>query len=263
MHRKHSFFEKFYMGLVFLFLYIPIVVLIVFSFNESKTRGQWTGFSLKWYVELFNDRTILSALYNTLFVAVITTIISTIIGTFAAVGLSNFKKNIRKAVLAVNQIPVLNPDIVIAVSLMVLYKALQLENGMFTLTLSHIAFTVPYVILSILPKLRMMDKNLPEAAMDLGATPFQTLFMVIIPEIKSAILAGAMLAFTLSIDDFVISFFTTGSGVNTISTTVFSMARKGINPSINALSAIMFVGTLVLLLIVNLKSNKNISKELK
>ncbi|MGF0039699.1 ABC transporter permease [Peptoniphilaceae bacterium SGI.131] len=263
MHRKHSFFEKFYMGLVFLFLYIPIVVLIVFSFNESKTRGQWTGFSLKWYVELFNDRTILSALYNTLFVAIITTIISTIIGTFAAVGLSNFKKNIRKAVLAVNQIPVLNPDIVIAVSLMVLYKALQLENGMFTLTLSHIAFTVPYVILSILPKLRMMDKNLPEAAMDLGATPFQTLFMVIIPEIKSAILAGAMLAFTLSIDDFVISFFTTGSGVNTISTTVFSMARKGINPSINALSAIMFVGTLVLLLIVNLKSNKNISKELK
>ncbi|MDO4779308.1 MAG: ABC transporter permease [Tissierellia bacterium] len=256
MKSKLRFLEKFYMTLVFIFLYAPIVVLIIFSFNESRTRGDWTGFSLKWYVKLLNDSYVLRAVYNTFIVAIIATIVSTVIGTLAAVGLMDYKKNARRILLSLNEIPVLNPDIVIAVSLMVLYKFINLPLGLFSLTLSHIAFTIPYVVLSIMPKIRMMDRNLPEAAMDLGATPFQTLYKVIIPEIKPGIISGAMLAFTLSIDDFVISFFTTGSGVNTISTTVFSMAKKGINPSMNALTTIMFAVTLILLVIVNLKKDK-------
>lgn len=247
--------EKVYMFLIFAFLYAPIIVLMVFSFNESRTRGNWTGFSLKWYIELFSDRQVLEALYNTLTIAVIATIVSTIVGTFAAVGFMEFSKNKRKILLSINQVPVLNPDIVIGIGLMVLFTALNIEFGMLTLIIAHIVFTTPYVILSVLPKLKMMDRNLSEAAMDLGATPMQTLFKVIIPEIKQGIVAGAMMAFTLSIDDFVISFFTKGKGLNTISTTVYSMARRGINPTINALSTIMFVVTLILLVIVYLKTD--------
>lgn len=256
MNKKTNISERIYMYLVYFFLYAPILVLMVFSFNKSKTRGNWTGFSLKWYQELLQDRMILKALSNTLTIAIVTTILATIIGTLAAVGFMEFSKNKRKYLLAVNQIPVLNPDIVIAVGLMVLFTAMRLEFGMITLILSHVAFTIPYVILSILPKLKMMDRNLSEAAMDLGATPLQTLFLVIIPEIKQGIISGAMMAFTLSIDDFVISFFTKGRGLNTISTTVYSMARKGINPTINAMSTIMFVVTLLLLVIVFIKTDK-------
>lgn len=257
MRNKLKFLEKTYMSLVFLFLYAPIIVLIVFSFNETKTRGKWSGFSLKWYSELFQNKEILNAVYTTFSVAIITTIVATIIGTLAAVGLMEYKRKSRKVLLALSDIPVLNPDIVIAVSLMVLYNFIGLRLGKFSLIISHIAFTIPYVILSILPKFKMMNRNIAEAAMDLGATPFQTFYKVIIPQIKPGIVAGAMLAFTLSIDDFVISFFTTGRGINTISTTVFSMARKGINPSINALSTIMFGLTLVLLIIVNFIKNED------
>lgn len=256
MNRKSRISEKIYMFLIYLFLYAPIIVLMVYSFNESKTRGRWTGFSLKWYAKLLEDREVLQALYNTLTIAVITTIVATIIGTLAAVGFMEFSKNKKKILLAINEIPVLNPDIVIAVGLMVLFTAIRIGFGMLTLILSHVVFTIPYVILSILPKLKMMDRNLSEAAMDLGATPLQTLFLVIIPEIKQGIIAGAMMAFTLSIDDFVISFFTKGRGLNTVSTTVYSMARKGINPTINAMSTIMFAVTLLLLVLVYIKSNK-------
>ncbi len=256
MNRKTRISEKIYMFLIYLFLYAPILVLMVYSFNESKTRGKWTGLSLKWYRELFNSREVLQALSNTLTIAVVTTVIATIVGTLAAVGFMEFSKKKKKVLLAINEIPVLNPDIVIAVGLMVLFTAINIEFGMLTLILSHVVFTVPYVILSILPKLKMMDRNLSEAAMDLGATPMQTLFLVIIPEIKQGIIAGAMMAFTLSIDDFVISFFTKGRGFNTVSTTVYSMARKGINPTINAMSTIMFAVTLLLLVLVYIKSNK-------
>lgn len=256
MNRKSTISEKIYMFLVYLFLYAPILVLMVYSFNESKTRGKWSGFSLKWYAKLLEDREVLQALSNTITIAVITTVIATIVGTLAAVGFMEFSKNKKKVLLAINEIPVLNPDIVIAVGLMVLFTALNIEFGMVTLILSHVVFTIPYVILSILPKLKMMDRNLSEAAMDLGATPLQTLFLVIIPEIKQGIIAGAMMAFTLSIDDFVISFFTKGRGLNTVSTTVYSMARKGINPTINAMSTIMFAVTLLLLTLVYIKSNK-------
>ena len=256
MRNRNTIGQKIYMFLVYAFLYAPIIVLMVFSFNESKTRGKWTGFSFKWYGELMKDRAVLEALRNTLTVAVVATIIATLIGTFAAVGIMAYKRKSRKLLLAINEIPVLNPDIVIAVGLMVLFTAVKMEFGMFTLILSHIVFTIPYVILSILPKLKMMDLNLSEAAMDLGATPLQTLFLVIIPEIKQGIVAGAMMAFTLSIDDFVISFFTKGRGLNTLSTTVYSMARKGINPTINAVSTIMFIVTIVLLVVVYKKTDE-------
>lgn len=248
--------EKIYMFFVFAFMYAPILVLMVFSFNESKTRGNWTGFSLRWYQELFQNRHILEALRNTLVIAIIATVIATIVGTLASVGFMEFSRKKRKILLSINQIPVINPDIVTAVGLMVLFTFLNIEFGLVTMIIAHVVFTIPYVILSILPKLRMMDRNLSEAAMDLGATPMQTLFKAIIPEIKQGIISGAMMAFTMSIDDFVISFFTKGQGLDTISTTVYSMARRGIDPSINALSTLMFVVTLGLLIIINVKTYK-------
>lgn len=253
--------EKLYMTLIFIFLYAPIVVLIVFSFNDSRIFGAWTGFSLKWYEALFKNTIILNAVRTTLIVAGITTVVSTIIGTLAAVGIMEFRSRTRRVLLGLNDLPVLNPDIVIAISLMVLYGMLNLQKGMLTLILAHIAFTIPYVVLSVIPKIKMMDRNLVDAAMDLGATPLQAFFKVVIPEIKSGILAGAMMAFTLSLDDFVVSFFTTAPGINTISTTVFSMTKKGVDPSINALSAIMFVVVLTLLILANMPKKSKKIKE--
>lgn len=251
-----KFWRRFYLFLVFLFLYAPILVLMVFSFNEGRTRGNWEGFSLVWYKTLFQDAEVLAAVRNTFVVAIITTIISTVIGTLGSIGIYQYRSKNRKRVLAVNQIPVINPDIVMAVGLMVLFRSLKLDFGLFTLILAHIAFTVPYVVLSVLPKLKQMPIALPEAAMDLGATPMQTLWRVIIPQIKPGIITGALFSFTLSIDDFVVSFFTTGNGIETVSTMVFAMARRGINPVINALSTMMFVMMLALLVATNLKKTK-------
>lgn len=249
-------FKRLYLFLVYAFLYAPILVLIVFSFNEGRARGSWDGFSLVWYQRLVSDREILSAVYHTFLVATIATLVSTVLGVLGAIGISAYRSKLRAVILGMNQIPVLNPDIVIAVGLMVLYRTLNMDFGLVTLILAHIAFTVPYVVLSVLPKLRQMPSSLPEAAMDLGATPAQTLWKVIIPYIKPGILSGALMAFTLSVDDFVISFFTTGNGVETVSTLVYSMARRGINPEINALSAIMFATVMVLMLIMNLRGEK-------
>lgn len=243
--------DKIYLALVFIFLYAPIAVLIVFSFNDSKLRGSWAGFTLKWYKELLNDPTIIKSLYNTLLIAVIVTIISTILGTIAAIGINELKGYKKSLILDVNYLPVLNPDIVTAVSLMGLFGFLGLEFGYITMIISHIVFCTPYVVLSVLPKLRQMDKHTIEAAMDLGATPFYAVKNVVIPQIRPAIFTGALMAFTLSVDDFVISFFNTGHGVTNLSITIYSMAKKGINPSINAISAIMFTFLLILLLIIN------------
>ncbi|MEW8972909.1 MAG: ABC transporter permease [Tissierellaceae bacterium] len=256
----NKFIKRLYTFLIFLFLYAPIIVLIAFSFNNSKSRGVWGGFTLKWYVELFKDVEILRALYNTILIAVLSSIISTIIGTFAALGIYNMRGFSKSVVLNLNYLPVLNPDIVTAVSLMVLFKFLRLELGLTTMLLSHISFSIPYVILSILPKLKQMNKHLAEAAMDLGATPFYALRKVIIPEIMPGIITGALMAFTLSIDDFVISFFNTGHGVTNLSITIFSMARRGIKPVINALSTLMFVSLLVLLLIINKRTDNNMQE---
>lgn len=250
--------KKFYTFLMFLFLYAPIIVLIIFSFNDSKSRSVWNGFTLKWYVQLFQDAEILRALYNTLFIAVTSAIISTIIGTLAAIGIFNMRSSSRKAILNLNYLPVLNPDIVTAVSLMALFRFLRIRFGLVTMLLSHITFSIPYVILSVLPKLKQMNKHLAEAAMDLGATPFYALRKVVIPEIMPGIVTGGLMAFTLSVDDFVISFFNTGHGVSNLSMTIFSMTRKGINPVINALSTLMFIGLLIMLLIINQRANKNL-----
>lgn len=253
--------NRFYMALIFLFLYAPIIILIVFSFNDSKMIGSWNGFTLKWYLELFKDREVLKALYNTIIISILASIISAVIGTIAAIGIFNLKGFNKKLFLNLNYIPVLNPDIVTAVSLMTLYRLLKFEFGYLTMLLSHVTFCIPYVILSVLPKLKQMNKHLAEAAMDLGATPFYTLRKVIIPEIKPGIITGALMAFTLSIDDFVISFFNTGHGVSNLSITIFSMARRGINPVINALSTLMFVGLLILLLTINKRADKNYLNE--
>ncbi len=251
-----KFFSRLYIFLLYAFLYAPILVLVIFSFNEGKTRGVWQGFSLRWYSGLFQNSEILGALYNTLLIALLATLCSTVIGTLGALGIHAWRQGSRRFILACNQIPVLNPDIVMAVGLMVLYRGLGLDFGFLTLLLSHVAFTVPYVLLSVLPKLRQMPQSLPEAAMDLGASPSQTLFRVVLPYIRTGILSGALIAFTLSIDDFVLSFFTTGNGVETVSTLVYAMAKRGINPEINALSTLMFAAMLILMLLMNLRAER-------
>ncbi|NLW60149.1 MAG: ABC transporter permease [Firmicutes bacterium] len=249
------FLKKSYAALIYLFLYAPILILLVFSFNASKSRGVWAGFTLKWYRELFQDRQIMKALYHTIIIAVLSSTIATVIGTAAAIGIHNMKKLKRKIVMNLTYIPVVNPDIVTGLSLMLLFIFTNFRLGFVSLLLAHITFNIPYVILSVLPKLKQLDKNLYEAALDLGASPFYAYRKVILPEIMPGVITGLLLAFTLSIDDFVISFFTTGSGVSTLSIIVYSMARRGINPKINALSTLLFVTVLLLLVIVNLRTS--------
>jgi spermidine/putrescine transport system permease protein len=253
--------KRSYIYLVFAFLYMPIAVLMVYSFNDSRSRGVWGGFTLRWYVELFQDRTIMSSLYSTLFIGVVSALVATIIGTLAAIGIHNSRGVQKKIIMNVTYLPVLNPEIVTAISLMILFVFARVRLGYVTLLLAHITFNIPYVILSVLPKLRQLNKHLYEAALDLGCTPGQALWKVIIPEIMPGIITGLLLTFTLSIDDFVISFFTTGSGVNTLSITIYSMARRGINPKINALSTIMFTFVLLLLIIVNVRQAREEKKE--
>jgi spermidine/putrescine transport system permease protein len=245
------------MALVFIFLYAPIIILIVFSFNDSKSRGNWNGFTLKWYAQLFSDRQIISSLYYTLIIALLSSLIATLIGTGAAIGIHNMKKLKKSVVMNITYLPVLNPDIVTGISLMLLFIFVKIDLGLFSLLLAHITFNIPYVILSVLPKLKQLNKHLYEAALDLGASPCYALGKVIIPEIMPGIVTGFLLAFTMSIDDFVISFFTTGSGVSTLSITIYSMARRGINPKINALSTLMFVCVLLMLLIINKRASKD------
>lgn len=255
------FLKRSYIYLLFTFLYLPIAVLMVYSFNDSRSRGVWGGFTLRWYAELFQDRTIMGSLYSTLIIGVSAALIATIIGTLAAIGIHNSRGVQKKLIMNVTYLPVLNPEIVMAISLMILFVFTRVRFGYLTLLLAHITFNIPYVILSVLPKLRQLNKHLYEAALDLGCTPAQALWKVIIPEIMPGIVTGMLLAFTLSIDDFVISFFTTGSGVSTLSITIYSMARRGINPKINALSTIMFTFVLALLVIVNVRQGREGKKE--
>jgi spermidine/putrescine transport system permease protein len=241
----------FYLCLIFVFLYAPIAVLIVFSFNATRSTYSWGGFSLEWYRALFQDRQIMRALYYTVLVASLSAIISAVAGTAAAVGIYRMKARIRRIFLALNNVPVLNPDIVTGISLMALFTVLHFQLGFWSLLLSHITFSIPYVVLCILPKLRQLPAEVTEAALDLGATPLYAFYRVVIPEIAPGIFTGLLIAFTLSIDDFVISFFTTGSGVNNLSIVVYSMARRGINPKINAVSTLLFAAVFILLLIIN------------
>ena len=266
LNKISSFIKRFYLLIIFVFLYTPIVTLMVFSFNDSKSMGQWKGFTLRWYQELMQNDRILLALKTTLLIAVIASVVATIIGTFAAIGIHKMRGFKKKALLNINYLPVLNPDIVTGISLMSLFifvtPYLNIEFGFTTMLIAHITFNIPYVVLSVLPKLKQMPTNIEEAALDLGATPLYTLRKIVLPQIKPGIFAGMLMAFTMSIDDFVISFFTTGPGVTNLSIEIYSMARKGINPSINALSTLMFIIVLILLLIVNRKdfSTKGVEK---
>ena len=251
-----KFIKRFYLGLVLAFLYIPIVVLIVQSFNAGKSRAKWEGFSFRWYEELFKDPNIMNSLIITLAIAVLAALFATIIGTLAAIGIHAMKRRPQQLMLTLNNIPMTMPDIVTGISLMLLFIFTQVERGFVTMLLAHITFDVPYVILSIMPKLKQMNKNTYEAALDLGATPMYALFHVILPQVMPGVITGAMLAFTLSLDDFTISYFTTSPLVQNLSTLIYSQARKGIKPTMNALSALMFIVLLVLLLLVNKRTKE-------
>ena len=264
MMKSPGFLGRFYTGLIMLFLYAPIFVLIVFSFNSTRSRTVWTGFSLEWYQRLFTDSAVLDAFYTTIAVSLMAAAIATIAGTFAAVGFFNMRSRLRTPLVQINNIPMMNADIVTGVSLCLMFVSLgtvlRFQLGFGTLLLAHITFNIPYVILCIMPKLRQLDNNLVDAAMDLGCTWPQAFRKVIIPEIMPGIINGFIIAFTLSIDDFVISYFTAGGNVMTLSMTIFAMTRRRISPEINALSTILFVSVLVLLIIINVREVKQEEK---
>ena len=255
--------SRIYLFLIFLFLYAPIVVLIIFSFNDSSvaSRSVFSGFSLRWCSTLFQDGMLLSALRNTLIIAVIAAIVSTVLGTAAAIGISGMNKWMRRAVMNVTNFPMVNPDIVTGVSLMLLFVAGTrvlggASLGMASLIFAHITFCLPYVILSVMPKLRQMDPNLSEAARDLGCPPLAAFFRVVLPEIAPGIVTGLIMSFTLSIDDFVVSYFTSGT-TQTLPIFIYSMTRKRVSPEINALSTCLFGIILVLLLVINMRTAKD------
>ncbi len=240
-----------YVFLCFAFFYLPILVTVVFSFNSSKSLTNFTGFSLKWYSELLSNSEIMSAVSVSVTIAILATAISTVLGTLTAIGLSKCNKLLKEWILNVNNIPIMNPEIVTAIGLMILFSAMKIEKGYLTMLLAHISFCTPYVITSVYPKIRELDINVANAAMDLGATPWQALTRVIIPMIKPGIYAGILLAFTMSFDDFVISYFVSGNGVMNISIIVYNMTKRT-NPTINALSTIVIMVIMITVLIVNI-----------
>ena len=250
MKKEKRVFSSIFMALMVVFLYAPIIYTIIFSFNSSKSLTHFESFSLRWYEKLFNDSSMIQAVIYTILIAVLATAISTVVGTITAIGLSKSKKLVKNLVEQVNNLPIMNPEIVTAIGLLMFYSAMHIKKGFITLLLAHIMFCIPYVILSIMPKLRTLDANLADAAMDLGATPWQALTKVIVPQIMPGIVSGALIAFTMSFDDFVISYFVTGNGVNNISILVYTMSKR-INPSINALSTLVIVIITVFLTITN------------
>ena len=239
------------MILMIVFFYLPILYMIIFSFNEGKSLTNFTGFSLRWYQHMLESRDMMSALYTTFSVALIATVISTIVGTITAIGLSKSKKVLRDVMEQVNNLPMMNPEIVTAIGFMLLFITFQVEKGYVTMLLAHIAFCIPYVILSVMPKIRSLDPNLADAAMDLGCTPWQALVKVIVPQITPGIISGALIAFTMSVDDFIISYFVTGGGVKNLSIMVYTMSKR-VNPSINAISTLVVVIITFALLMINL-----------
>ncbi|MBR4305573.1 MAG: ABC transporter permease, partial [Ruminiclostridium sp.] len=246
--------------------YVPIFVLIVFSFNETKSKSVFSGFTFEWYEKLFNNSIIMSSLMNTLIIAVVASIISTILGTLAAIGINSMRKVPKSIILNVTNIPVINPEIVTGVSLMLLFvffaARMNMEFGFITLVIAHITFDVPYVILNIMPKFKQMDPHLFEAAQDLGCNAFTAFRKVILPEIMPGIISGFLMAFTYSLDDFVISYFTCGATSQTLPITIYSMTRRKISPEINALSTLIFVVVVIILIIKNIVENRNAKKNL-
>lgn len=243
--------KKIYVGLILIFLYAPIATLIVLSFNASKTRAKWGGFTFKWYLELFQNRDIMEALYTTLLIALISSLIATVIGTAACIGMNGMKKRNKAILMGITNIPMLNADIVTGISLMLLFLSFGIRFGFGTILLSHITFNIPYVILSVMPRMQNLNPHTYEAAMDLGATPLYAFFKVIFPDLLPGILSGFLMAFTMSLDDFIITHFTKGAGIDTLSTKIYTEVRKGIKPEMYALSTLIFVAVLLLLALVN------------
>jgi len=259
--------KKMYLGAILFFMYAPILLLMVFSFNASRSRNNWEGFTLDWYRELFNNDSVRRALTTTLLIGIFSTVLAVVIGTLAAFSVDKLSKRKKRAVMAVSKLPVMMPDIVTGITLMILFmfvfRTLGFGGlGRGTLLLAHVIFNVPYVILSVLPKLRQLDENLYEAALDLGSSPLRAFVQVILPEIWPGIITGALLAFTLSIDDFMVSFFTTGPATQNLSMLIFSMTRRGVNPQINALSTLIFIVTMLMLFFIN-RRDKQIMKQRK
>ena len=250
MKKGNRTFGKVLMALMIVFFYLPILYMIIFSFNEGKSLTTFTGFSLKWYRHMLESRDMMEALYTTFSVALIATAVSTVAGTIAAIGLSKSKKIIREVMEQVNNLPLMNPEIVTAIGFMLLFITFKVEKGYATMLLAHIAFCIPYVMLSVMPKIRSLDPNLADAAMDLGATPWMALTKVIVPQITPGIVSGALIAFTMSVDDFIISYFVTGGGVKNLSIMVYTMSKR-VNPSINAISTLVVVIITVALVIIN------------
>ena len=248
---KKTILQKIYIALIFLFLYAPIVTLIVLSFNACKTGAKWGGFTLKWYGALFQNEDILQALFNTLLIALIASVVSTVIGTIACIAIMSLKKRSRAVIMGVTNIPMLNAEIVTGISLMLLFISFGFRFGLGTILLSHITFCIPYVILSVMPRMRQMNPYTYEAALDLGAGPVYGFFKVVFPEILPGVLSGFLMAFTMSLDDFIITHFTKGAGVDTLSTKIYTEVKKGIKPEMYALSTIIFMTVLLLLFLVN------------
>ncbi len=255
--------SRIYVWLVYLFLYAPIAVLIFFSFNESKSRTVFTGFTLGWYKKLLTNDVIISAMANTLFVALVASVIAVILGTSAAIGIMALNRKLRALVVNVSYLPMMNPDIITGVSLMLLFLFFKMEMGFTTLILAHVTFNLPIVIFNVMPKLRQMDKNVYHAALDLGCNPMQAFYRVLLPEIMPGITAGFLMSVTYSIDDFVVSYFTSGPKSQVLSVVIYSMTRLKISPEINALSTIMFVVVLAILLTVNINGAKKEKLETK
>ena len=243
--------KKFYVFLIFLFLYAPIVTLIVLSFNASRTRAKWGGFTTRWYVSLFRNDAIMNALLNTLTIALIASLTATVIGTIACIAIINMKKKSRAIWMGITNIPMLNADIVTGISLMLLFLSLGLKFGYGTILLSHITFCIPYVILSVMPRMKQFNTSTYEAALDLGAGPVYSFFKVVLPDILPGVLSGFLMALTMSLDDFIITHFTKGAGVDTLSTKIYTEVKKGIKPEMYALSTLIFITVLILLLLIN------------
>lgn len=244
------------MVLILIFLYAPILTMMVLSFNESKSRTHWGGFTLQWYAQMFDSRSIMGALTTTLIIAFASALIATVIGTAAALSIHSMRLVPKSVVMGITNIPMLNADIVTGISLMLAFIAFGISLGFKTVLIAHITFNIPYVILSVMPKLKQTDKYTYEAALDLGAPPLYAFFKVVFPDVMPGVLSGFLLAFTMSLDDFIITHFTKGAGINTLSTLIYSEVRRGIRPSMYALSTVIFLTVLILLLIVNFRSVK-------
>lgn len=266
MKNKTGIFSKIYMILIMLFLYAPIAVLIFFSFNDGKTTV-WKGFTLKWYTELFRDSNIINSLGNTLIIAFLASIFATILGTAAAIGISNFKGKKRLIIQNVSNIPIISPDIVMGVSLMLLFTTLgvifNFEMGFVTVLIAHICFCVPFVVLNVMPRITRMDRSIYDAALDLGCNQWQAFYKVIIHEFMPGIISGALISFTYSLDDFIITYFTRGSKFQNLSIEIYSMTHRRISPKINALSALLFLAIVIIMVFINLRDRREEKKEAK